>query len=151
MGIPIGYTHDVSGATIYALLMDSSGLYYHVANAGFETWTGDTDDHDVQLAEGDGNWYFATVADNPVPGEYAVKVYEQLGGSPDIDADLLLTTAPFSYAQEIGQEVTNYTLYAVIASGSGGSGGGTDLSTIEEKIDDLTEDVLNIASKVRSN
>lgn len=88
----------VTGATLYAVLVDASGGVWNGAAFDSTPTSGEWTGYDIALAEQGGSGYFVGNLPAVAVGRYSYRVHKQLGGSP-------ASTDPVIWTGELDTEV----------------------------------------------
>ena len=78
--------------TAYALIRETDGDVWHVADQQFEPWgtdANDADDYDITLSDKSGDFFVGDFEPNVPAGAYYISVSHQVGGAP-ADTDPVL-------------------------------------------------------------
>lgn len=96
----IGYHHTEPSETLYAIILDEDGNFWSTVTNMFEAFATYAD-YDIVLTEADGYYYAASLAfDAGNEGMYAIRIYKQVGGSPVLADDKLLTVRGIAWDGE---------------------------------------------------
>jgi hypothetical protein len=126
MGMAIKYHTDEIGKTMYAYILNSSGSYFAPLMSDFVTFV-DEASHKISLTEDSQHIYRATAGEDFVTDMYLIKVYKQLGGSADIDVDLLMGDCVLLWDSSEQREIKLKDIWDKVQNiPDGGDGGGSD-------------------------
>lgn len=97
---------NYSGATLYAIIRNSSGEVWNTNSEAFEAYNGSNlGDYDVPMTEQGSSGYFAVDFPTAITeaAEYSVVSYQQAGGSPaSTDKMRLSGTIPWNGTEVVG-------------------------------------------------